>query len=306
MKVWVKFFLHSDAAHAADVEAAATKHASLFEQIEITQQVGGLNFMGDVCNFFQMRLDSVDIDASNRTSFVAAIESAGGSCHIVEQIKYSKKEVLDAPACVLSVPRRPVGEIPERPVTVIEGIFDPASGCERCWADARQIGDLILRGFKPRPSEQICQTLDGHILVHSAARALLLDLLAPSCFRTVRGPKGVAIPNWYQLLSAFELPKLDAKTRGVVTENQCPVCRQDGHFGTTEHDLVPYYGGVDWNSISVAATWERFGNSGRLLTKKYIPRVATTVLVLGQRAVEALIELHNRGIKFTPVRVTGA
>jgi hypothetical protein len=138
-------------------------------------------------------------------------------------------------------------------------------------------------------------------LINTATKLLLSDILPQHCFRTIRSFRDL-IPGWFELIPNADLPPLDEDTAGLIIENQCPLCEQDGFFHDRERSFVPAYSQLPLDDRQLGATWERFGNSNRTPGNGMVQRVSLPLLCASRAMVNALLELHNDVLSFIPVR----
>lgn len=246
---------------------------------------------------FSLMMRTINLSDEHLKDFIHRMQAVGIQCDITETIRYDRHEILSAPACFIRSIRRPIGHIP---IDAWENLFDVDTGCKRCWAGANQVASLVLSEFHPRASECICETLDGHWLVREPLREKLKLVVDSGCLSVVRSPRE-AIVGWAQLIATSTLPRLSPNTVGIELEDQCPVCHRDGYYGSRYPDFHPHYEMLNIKEHDVAATYERFGKSGRLVPGKFTQRVAPAKLCVGRGIVNELIDCNNKEILLIPV-----
>jgi hypothetical protein len=182
--------------------------------------------------------------------------------------------------------------------------YDFDDGCPCCGTASRQISELFVKGSLPDQTGLI-QLETGEWLLSQELADVLAESFRGAELRLTRAKRtGNSLP-WLQVRAEATLPRIDAKTTGVVVSEQCVCCSRDGHFGTTREPFELHYAPQACSSGSdVMATWEHFGLS-RLRTPRSDTVLAKPGLVISSRLFRGLIAQKVRGLAFTPVICDG-
>lgn len=132
-----------------------------------------------------------------------------------------------------------------------------------------------MDGLDLKTSSLIVETTHGDLLLReslverlvSAHPELRRDLVV------VRDRSSGRVLPWRLIAPEIEAPPFDQSTTGVVRQDQCPVCRRDGHFDNGKEPLrpviskarmcasVPWFvcGDVDRTPVRFLRSWEFYG-----------------------------------------------
>jgi hypothetical protein len=119
---------------------------------------------------------------------------------------------------------------------------------------------------------------------------------------------------FYQITSDYYFPKLLPVSKGIQTENQCPTCKRDGHYGVLirNHDnsrniWAPLEFVYKLNNKSVLEktdvfyTWEHYGMS---MIPGRGPFFARPFLLVSELVKNILEKQKIRNMFFTQVQIT--
>ena len=233
----------------------------------------------------------------------ALARSVGLQTWTREVAKYSLADRMNAPLLVLEVNRAPKGLGGPASGT----IFDFSTGCPRCGTGATQVSPLRLlpTDVKKASKTKIMKTLSGEILVDESVSDVLQQAHVSGMeLRESVSPGGDPLA-WYQLIPRQELPRFAANSKGILVENSCERCRQDGFFNSATEPLEILYTGIDLSKQpDVVRTWEHFGNS-RLTDPIERSRLARPLILIKPRVARLIESAGARGVDTTPVQLVG-
>jgi hypothetical protein len=214
---------------------------------------------------------------------------------------YSASELRSAPLLVVRVRSAEKGM--GGPTYGTE--YSLAHACVSCGTGAEQTSALVLNQKDLKKTGDLFQTLDHELLVSTEVHKVLSDGGITGCeLRPIRVWRhDHASPGWFQLISRTRLPPMAPTSKGVLRENACPTCGQDGYFHDTINPLEIVYkaGEVNLDQLpDVMSTYEYFGNS-RLTVPFSDSHFARSMMLVKPRVYEALVAIKVRGLDFVPV-----
>ena len=276
--------------------AVAPTDGRLVTKLEFESGLQGRHFASGAATFILPTL-------AEAAKFEALARSVGLQTWTREVVKYSPAELMTAPLLVLEVSRAPKGLGGPASGT----IFDFSTGCPRCGTGATQVSPLRLRpsDVKKASKTKIMETLSAEILVDEGVSHVLQQAQVSGLeLREAVSPGGDPL-GWYQLIPHKELPPFASDSQGILVENSCESCHQDGFFNSATEPPEIMYRGIDIsNQAEVARTWEHFGNS-RLVEPIEQSRLARPLILIKPRVARLFESAGVRGVNFIPVQVVG-
>lgn len=222
---------------------------------------------------------------------------------------YTDAELRETPLLTLMVDRKPLdGEGIEYGTT-----YDLSNACKRCGTGAVQTSPLLMPLNALPKKGQLCQTARGDVLVGSELRQALLDATVSGLeLRQVLLYRTCERVAWWQMVTAYEMPKLSARTKGLGRVERpgwgCMVCKRDMHVQVGDEPAELFYdrAAVNYGSLpDVVHTWECFGRSViaddpmRQLVRGFaLPRI-----LLKPRVFGIFRKPEVKGACFEPVRI---
>lgn len=182
-------------------------------------------------------------------------------------------------------------------------VYDFADACPACGTGARQLSALRLLGARKSKNKQCVNTLDDDLIVSAdVATALESALVDRGCLRRVELAKTHSLSDWWQLLPRQTLPRMAQESLGLTVEDQCPVCKRDGHYDDMLEPFIPAYPIRDLNEISdpIAYTYECYGKSSR--TDRTQVHLAKPRVLINAGVARILKDIRVRDLDLVPVR----
>jgi hypothetical protein len=184
--------------------------------------------------------------------------------------------------------------------------YDLSQACPRCGTGAIQLSPLHLNPAEIPASGSAFRTLDGEILfslylgrILNSANISGLELRAARSHKTA-----VELP-WVQLIGKMKMPPMSPTSKGILRENPCPRCEQDGYFHSANMPIEIEYSSseVTLDGLSdVVHTYEHFGNS--VLREPFEDSHFAQPLLLIKPKVFKVLRKHKvRGLEFVPVNI---
>jgi hypothetical protein len=231
--------------------------------------------------------------------------------------RYTDVELLQFPLVCLSVNRKELDAGGAQHGTT----YDLSNACPRCGTGAVQTSPLMLPLTALRKTGQLCEADMGEVLcakelTDALKRAEVTGLeLRQVCLHG----NGEALP-WWQMISHFDMPKMSAATRGIITSEvddvtedgmvirampPCPECKRDGRFDTVKEPREIAYSRrtVDAETLpDVVQTWERFGKSVIKEDSRF-SRFAPPLLLVKPKVFDIFRHLKVKHARFEPVRL---
>lgn len=183
--------------------------------------------------------------------------------------------------------------------------YDLKNACTKCGTGAVLSGNLRVR-VPNNIKKDLFETLDGDYLI---SENLYQNLILQGCklgsLKKVLNKSGSELP-FLHINPTLHLPKA-LKKPGLVTENQCPVCKQNGYFSRVEignpamniptivfaMELTYQQADIDsLGAVDIINTWERTGLSNLHPGGKYIIRYARPLLIVSDK-VRSVFEANN-------------
>lgn len=229
------------------------------------------------------------------------LSKLGVSYDISKIIIYTKKELLKAQLLNLQINKAPFGD----GGPTYETEYNLSVGCSKCGTGAKQISPLIINNNEIRRQKMICQSyFSDKLLSNDIFSVLKSENVTGAEFRQVVDKKGKPLP-WYQILPQIYLPLMHKTTTGIITENQCALCTQDGYFHDSDQteNIIYDRSLVNPDDLpDLCASWECFGIS-------HLPSpdpmtefgIAQPLLYIKPRVFEILLRLKVSRIRLIPI-----
>lgn len=107
--------------------------------------------------------------------------------------------------------------------------YNLEDACKNCGTGAKLVGNLNCKGLT-KVSIDFFQTLDWDFLISDNLYKFLLSKgVQISNLKKVFDSKRNELP-FYHLYTELNFPKSLPMSEGLVTEDQCPVCKRNGYF----------------------------------------------------------------------------
>src|ERR1043165_794402 len=110
------------------------------------------------------------------------------------------------------------------------GLYDMSNACSNCATGYKLIGNLPVKSVKF--SNDFIQTLSGDYLISDKLYSFLLssgvesnEIMKVISFSSKREL------DYYFLNPELNFPKMLPESEGIITDEQCPVCKRNGFFG---------------------------------------------------------------------------
>jgi hypothetical protein len=234
---------------------------------------------------------------------------------------YSDTELRSFPLLALSVGGLAIGE--GYSTSSYGTTYDLSSACPRCGTGAVQTSPLMIP-LKGLPKKNLaCCGPDAQLLVAEPLVDALREARVTGLeLRQARFYQNQELLPWWQMISHYELPKMSPQTRGVITDEvdhvfeegpvkvihampPCPVCRQDGRYGTPHEPMEIAYNRSDVDPTSlpdVVHTWERAGPSSMTKDDPARRYFAPDWMLVKPKIFDIFRELKVKKTCFDPVR----
>jgi len=216
------------------------------------------------------------------------------------EIVYTTGELFDAPLLEFSL--RSAERDIEKPIAEQ---FDFSSGCPICHSWSKQIGPARLLASGPPKRATAFQTTNNNYYVAEPVRDALAEAHVNGLeLRQVVSTKANLLP-WWQMIPKYEMPPMAPETRGIVRDNDLPLCSEchrDGHaHEADEPTLITYRRSqLGGNALPDAAlTYECFGITG-FDVNGY---VAHGRMLISPRIYKVFKALAIRQLRFEPVTI---
>ncbi len=129
--------------------------------------------------------------------------------------------------------------------------------------------------------------------------------------------KGILLP-FYHLCPDLYFPKSLSESKGLIIENQCPICTQDGYFndvivGNLEKNIKIYvaplalfYENIVENirrQSDIFNTWEHMGVSCRKAEENKVIGYARPLLIVSEKVKKVFEENEVKNSLFTKITI---
>lgn len=173
--------------------------------------------------------------------------------------------------------------------------YDFTSACKTCGTGATVLGALRTKGLT-KISKDFFETTDGDKIISAELHDyMLMSNIKIGDLSKVVNYRGHELP-YYHLTTHYKLPKAD-DIKGLVIEDQCNVCKQNGYFndaiiGDIKQGVPTIVKPVElsYNSIEDAfirqsdlyLSWEHMGKSNLVAYDKYVVGYARPLLIVSE------------------------
>jgi hypothetical protein len=192
--------------------------------------------------------------------------------------------------------------------------YDIGKACPNCGTGYKLIGNLIVDKIKT--TLDFFETNSGDFLVSEVfyndlkRKGIILNGI-----KKVIDNKTKAELPYYHLFPAFNFPKMLPDSEGIVTDEQCLVCKRNGFFDERILPVSPGNPVVDvpriykynFNEIKdlaqsdIYCTWEHFGYSNLFAQGKKMIRYARPGLIVTENVKATFESLKLGNAKFEEV-----
>lgn len=194
----------------------------------------------------------------------------------------------------------------------VENEYDLSNACKECGTMAQLTGSLKTKGLQS-VRKDFFETVDGDKII-SERLFKEIRLLKTSLTQVVDIKTGL-LP-FYHLTTNVYFPKSLAESEGLITENQCSDCLQDGYFNdviigniekgipTQSKPLKLVYENVDISFLrefDLFNTWEHMGNSNLNAEGKRVVRYARPMLIVSESVKEVFERFKVKNSVFDEV-----
>lgn len=195
--------------------------------------------------------------------------------------------------------------------------YDIKSACQNCGTGAILTGKLYVKGIS-KTKKEIFYTLAGDtIITESLYHTLLLNNIKLGVLQKVIDKRGIILP-FYHLYTKLSFPKSLPKSKGLIIEDQCTICKQNGYFndaiiGDLEKNIptyiVPlelYYDKIDEDFLSKSDffnTWEHMGLSNIKAEGNKVVGYARPMLIISEKFKLVLEDLKIKGLEFSEIKI---
>lgn len=230
------------------------------------------------------------------------LHEAGIEASFREEIEYEPEDLYGAELLLMRVARNPRGTAGPEYGTE----YDLSTGCSACKTGARQISPLRL-GPKEIPKKPGIWPISrgGIILDEGLAHELQIVIKSACGLRQCEDRQTHRKLPWWQILPDLAMPPLDSTSRGVETEEQCPVCKREGFFNDPD---VPERYVYRMNKKQRAklqdfiATWEHFGHTLLDPKETSYPGFAEPGILVSNRVMRVFLDKKVKAVNFIPVQ----
>jgi len=200
-------------------------------------------------------------------------------------------------------------------------IYDLSKACSRCGAGAVQLSPLMvpLAGF-PKKGLIFTGAHSEILVAEGVGKALELSHVTGIELRQVRFYRNHEPLPWWQIITSYEMPKIDPRTCGIITDEvdhvredgmvirampPCPLCSRDGRYDDGNIPTEIYYrrGEADPEAVpDIVHTWECFGRSGWYPNEPKKCRFAPPLILVKPKVFDVFRRLKVKQARFNPVR----
>ncbi len=188
------------------------------------------------------------------------------------------------------------------------------SGCPICGTMIELEGNLTTKGLK-NVNNDFFETLDGDFIISIFFfKFMISHNIKLGSLNNVIDIDGTKLPLFY-LKPHYYFPRAD-KVSGLIIENQCYFCKQNGYFndviiGDLEKDIptivmpvILEYNNIDnelLNKSDTFYTWEHMGVSNRNAEVSRERRFARPMLIVSENFKELIESSKFKNIQFERV-----
>jgi hypothetical protein len=184
--------------------------------------------------------------------------------------------------------------------------FDMSTACPACGTAARQASALRLkRSDLPKKRSVSCTYSAEYLLRRDLVMDLMISLKSERGLRQVEERKTHAKLDWWQIIPDTDMPKMDPTTTGITTDQQCAVCRRDGHYNDMSQPFCPTYRmspAARGELPDFVSTWERFLHTWIRKDQSRVLGFAQPGLLISHKVTKFLLERRIPRLALTPVR----
>lgn len=197
-------------------------------------------------------------------------------------------------------------------------IYSFVDACAECGTGANLKSRLITKKIGTSKSKlDFFSTLDDDFIISNELNKKLIDSnLLIGNLKHIVDYKGNDLP-FLHLNPELTFPKAD-KINGLITENQCSVCKRNGYFneiiiGNLEKKIpskvIPVqleYSKIDkhlLNSSDIFNSWECMGLSNSKKERNKIIRYARPLLIVSERFKKVIEDNNIINIKFESILI---
>jgi hypothetical protein len=182
----------------------------------------------------------------------------------------------------------------------LDAKYDMGHACPNCGTGYKLIGNLPVKAVKFQ--KEFIETLDQDYLISEKLYSELnsAGVKMDTLLRVINFKSKEELP-YYHFNPELNFPKLLPESEGIVTDEQCPICKRNGFF---DHQVFPKdasgevivdqvgfvsrkykYSSIDktlFDQSDVFFTWEHFGYSRLKSDGKYVIRYARPRLIVSE------------------------
>lgn len=188
--------------------------------------------------------------------------------------------------------------------------FDFANACKECGTGALLIGRLKLSGINKLKRDFFETYIGDYIVSEELLNYLKNKNLISEDLKKIQNLKDSEL-EYYQLYTHVTLPPAIQKD-GLVTENQCPVCKRNGFFyklSKRNEKTIAIPSGIVYSTYQINEignhhfffTWECFGYSNLVANGNNVVGFARPLLIVSEKFKNAFEEFKVMGAEFEPI-----
>lgn len=215
---------------------------------------------------------------------------------VEERRKYDEHDFEMTPFSRLSLDMAPRGDAGPSYDTQ----YDLTCGCPRCGTGSPQTSALRIRPSRLRLKLPIAEVGQGETIISEELAQSLFRLIGHTTDLRQCEEQGTHEPvPWWQILPAYTMPPMLPDKSGIVTEEQCPACKQEGFFHGSVIEFTYDMTLEEAKALPpIVGTWERFGHSD-IKTPPF--RVAPPDILVRNDVRKILKKAAPRLVKSEPV-----
>lgn len=213
---------------------------------------------------------------------------------------------------IIGYKKAPIGESGES----CNSKYDFQNACPVCGTGAELVGKLKTKGLT-KVKNDFFLTLDtDYIISENLYNKLVEKKIKLGLLQNVLDYRNNDLP-FYHLYTNIYFP-MSNKKNGLIIENQCRICKRNGHFnkviiGDTEikipTEVIPIdlqYSISDLsflNHSDIFYTWECMGLSNKEVLGNKVERYARPLLIVSERIKNAFEEFKLKNVVFEPILI---
>jgi len=197
----------------------------------------------------------------------------------------------------------------------IGSTYDLSNACKNCGTGAELVGPLYTKDLKNVKNDCFYTLSDDTLISEKLYKEFSQRNIRLEYISQVVDYKGNPLP-YYHLNPKLSFPKMLSQSQGLKTENQCPVCKQNGYFsdvviGDLEKGIDTYikpfmfhYADIDKNILNqsdIFHTWEHIGLSNLKAEGYKVIRYARPLLIVNEDVKKIFDNLKIKKISFSEV-----